>query len=52
MNTSIVIPAQSQQWKDSIFHLPKKPSHLALPVPLLRFWQVPGIGAALISLAC
>lgn len=31
MNSSIVTPAQSQPWKNSIFNLPKKPSHLALP---------------------
>ena len=30
MNSSIVTPTQSQQWKNSIFNLPKKPSHLAL----------------------
>lgn len=29
MNSSIVTPAQSQPWKNSIFSLPKKPSHLA-----------------------
>ena len=31
MNSSSVTPAQSQPWKNSIFSLPKKPSHLALP---------------------
>ena len=31
MNSSIVTPAQSQPWKNSIFNLPKKPPHLALP---------------------
>lgn len=31
MNFSIVTPAQPQPWKNSIFNLPKKPSHLALP---------------------
>ena len=30
MNSSIVTPAQSQPWKNSIFNLPKWPSHLAL----------------------
>ena len=30
MNFPIVTPAQSQPWKNSIFNLPKKPSHLAL----------------------
>ena len=30
MDSSSAAPVQSQQWKDSIFHLPKKPSHLAL----------------------
>ena len=30
-DSSIVTPAQSQPWKNSIFSLPKKPSHLALP---------------------
>lgn len=29
MNSSIVTPVQSQPWKNSIFSLPKKPSHLA-----------------------
>ena len=27
MNSSIVTPAQSQPWKNSIFSLPKKPSN-------------------------
>ena len=31
MNSSIVTPAQPQPWKNSIFNLPKKPPHLALP---------------------
>lgn len=31
MNSSSAAPARSQPWKNSIFNLPKKPSHLALP---------------------
>ena len=30
MNSSVVTPDQSRPWKNSIFNLPKKPSHLAL----------------------
>ena len=30
VNSSSATPVQSQPWKNSIFSLPKKPSHLAL----------------------
>lgn len=36
MNSSIAIPAQPQPWKNSLFSLPKKPSHLALSGEYLR----------------
>lgn len=40
MNSSIVTPDQSRPWKNSVFNLPKKPSHLALsgaaPLPRHR----------------